>query len=658
MQASSSDPFFDDWQAFVDDPVREWSRVAKVAGARAQSLVDDYPVATALVRTKLKLTIGPRGLRLNSQFNTNPEARASAKDIATRKSINRIIKNAGRLIDAGAVLMSTEFFKQIDWSATVYGDGFAIRAWQDDRVPATRWRIIHPMRVRNPKGQGNSERMQDGIEFDGYGRRVAIWVDKSRYSSSGMFTLGSEPVRIPWYEPDGTPNAVHHVFYRRPGSVRGLTGFAPLILPARLLQMVDVSFVAGKRVQMSHPMLLEVPDLKAAREQYRGTRFENLLLGPGTKATLNTAKFEGADYTAFVDTQVRGLSAAWGIPYELVLGDHSSKSGAAARSLWQQAAEESEGFQNFFADNAQRPIDESFLREAYARGTITGLTDDWCANMEGDYQGPPPINPDPLKEAQACDQWLKNGMSKTTAFAMSGYNYDDERELKAEEDELDASTDGKDAELAVKADAAFVDRVAAAAAAVEKSGVEDLTWPIVIAADGAETAPGAFLSALAKQNDTAPTTPTPPPADPTQPGGEQQRAASLTGTTLDPLIKPAAMASLRDDFLAGARLIVEGMPKPQSPQITANVHLPAGLVSGSTINVAAPDPTPVQVNVAAPNPTPVTVQVAAAEPAAPAPIQVNVAAPAVTVENTVEVPSRTVKATPQADGSVLMVPQE
>jgi hypothetical protein len=43
-------------------------------------------------------------------------------------------------------------------------------------------------------------------------------------------------------------------------------------------------------------------------------------------------------------------------------------------------------------------------------------------------------------------------------------------------------------------------------------------------------------------------------------------------------------------------------------------------------------------------------------PTAPAPI-INVSPTPVTIQNTVEVPSRTVLATPRADGSVLMVPQ-
>jgi hypothetical protein len=66
-----------------------------------------------------------------------------------------------------------------------------------------------------------------------------------------------------------------------------------------------------------------------------------------------------------------------------------------------------------------------------------------------------------------------------------------------------------------------------------------------------------------------------------------------------------------------------------------------------TINDEAPS-----VTVSAPH-----VTVEAAEPAAPASVVVNVSPTPVTVENTVEVPSRTIRATPQRDGSVLMVPQ-
>jgi hypothetical protein len=61
------------------------------------------------------------------------------------------------------------------------------------------------------------------------------------------------------------------------------------------------------------------------------------------------------------------------------------------------------------------------------------------------------------------------------------------------------------------------------------------------------------------------------------------------------------------------------------------------------------------VNVTVPAAAAPTVNVTVPQAAAPI---VNVSAPSVTVENTVEVPQRTVKATTQLDGSVLLVPQD
>jgi len=92
----------------------------------------------------------------------------------------------------------------------------------------------------------------------------------------------------------------------------------------------------------------------------------------------------------------------------------------------------------------------------------------------------------------------------------------------------------------------------------------------------------------------------------------------------------------------------------QPPSVTVRNEVPAPVV-----NVTTPEhPTPV-VNVTVPEQrqadAPV-INVHVPQQAAPA-VNVNVSPTPVTIENTVEVPSRTVKAVPQRDGSVLMTPQ-
>jgi capsid protein len=218
---------------------------------------------------------------------------------------------------------------------------------------------------------------------------------------------------------------VHKVGLRRPGSRRGLSEFAPVMLPARLLQGVDIAYVTMKRVQASHPLLIKVADVKAAREQYRGTRIGNLLIGKDHEVELPPFKFEGADYREFVDTTMRSICAAWQLPWELVLGDHSAKSGASSRSLWQQHYQMAEREQAQHVEQVQAPMDESIVREAAATGAVA-LGADWQRNMAGIYQGPPKVMPDPAKEIEWATGAVALGMSKSTVFARMGEDYRDE----------------------------------------------------------------------------------------------------------------------------------------------------------------------------------------------------------------------------------------
>jgi len=71
MQAASSDPLFDDWSSRLEDPNKVTSRSAKVVAARAQSLVEDWTIGSALVRAILLATHGARGLRFRSHFQSD-----------------------------------------------------------------------------------------------------------------------------------------------------------------------------------------------------------------------------------------------------------------------------------------------------------------------------------------------------------------------------------------------------------------------------------------------------------------------------------------------------------------------------------------------------------------------------------------------------------
>lgn len=432
MIAGSADPLFADWNTTVREPNRLVAANVKVIAARASSLVEDWPVAAAMVRARLRGTHGAKGLRFVSTFQRDDEPDTDDAERATRRQIMGALKRRNNRTDADGVRTRRRWDRAIDQMAITLGNGWAVRVEQSD---GHRWRIVHPFRVRNPKGATNSERMQDGIELDSQGRPTALHIDPARISD--LAVPGTDTIRIPWYAPDGTANVVHRRGWEIPGALLGLSYFAPLMLPARMLQGVAEAYVAAKRVQASIPLLFEVDNVEQARQAYAGSRLANLLMPKGSSVTFPSWSFNGADYQAFSDTEIRNICAAWGLPWELVLGDHSAKSGASSRSLWQEFYQQSEEWQTDFADEVALPRDESQVREAAMNGEIEGLTDDWTRNMAGEYQGPPRTMPDPVKEADAAERWDRLGRSRTSSFADQGWDYREETLAKSQEQDDD-----------------------------------------------------------------------------------------------------------------------------------------------------------------------------------------------------------------------------
>ena len=96
--------------------------------------------------------------------------------------------------------------------------------------------------------------------------------------------------------------------------------------------------------------------------------------------------------------------------------------------------------------------------------------------------------------------WKDLGRDLTGLFGESGVDFRDSI-AQREEDELGMTEHGLGDNPSSKSvqmrDANFVARVAAAKSHIEAAGIDDITWPAVIAASGAISAPGAFLQGMA-----------------------------------------------------------------------------------------------------------------------------------------------------------------
>jgi hypothetical protein len=158
-----------------------------------------------------------------------------------------------------------------------------------------------------------------------------------------------------------------------------------------------------------------------------------------------------------------------------------------------------------------RIVVKNYIAEDLARGRLVLPTgNDLDAACAGYFIPPQRLSTDDSRELEAATKKRQVlGISRSTlAREYGGYDIDDELAQDAEDSAADTRTGNKDA--------AFVKRVQRASESIKASGVDDLAWPIVVAADAATTAPGAFISALSRPDATGATAA--PPLD--QPEGE------------------------------------------------------------------------------------------------------------------------------------------
>jgi capsid protein len=437
-------------QPWLTEPRWDWSRDWARIAARAQDLVANDPFAAAMLACKLDNTHGPDGLRPVSLAQYDTAKPVTTDDHALRETLERSTAlNAGVGFDAGGILSRKAFDRQLDWLATVLGEGFAVREWIPGRVRspfATCWQLIRPERVSNPDGRPNDARLYHGIELDNRGQPAALWIETTR---DGDFGTWSERTwtRVKWYANDGTPNVVHRVGWRLPGMLRGLSMFAPMLLLAKQLGGTIEAHVTAKRAQACNPVIYYVDDPAAAAAAARAdaasvvgphTRFNPLQVYYakfGYKVEFAQTNFNGADLEAFLKIGFRVLCATWQLPIEVVLCQMGESSLASARAGLDQVDRTAQGWQDDHIEQASNTFEHGLATELLITDKITAGPSGISGLLLNRYRRPPKYSTDRKKDAETIAALIAAGASPTTALATAGLDYEDETD-QAIRDEL------------------------------------------------------------------------------------------------------------------------------------------------------------------------------------------------------------------------------
>jgi len=437
-----------DMSMVLTDPSWTWTWEAGIMAARAQELVANDPFSQAMVAAKLDNTHGPAGLRVKSLAYLTDSGVTTTAERALRRKVERIIdRSRGHTFSADGLLTRRQLMRQLDWCATVLGEGYLVRVLKDGAAHYTRWRLVRPERVSNPDNVPNNPRLYEGLELDASGEVIAIWVRTDVVGEWGSRNE-SKWQRIPIIAKDGTRNVIRRTGLLLPGMLRGVSMFAPLVLLVKQLQGTMEAHVTTKRAQACMPIITYTDDPDALKEaEENGT-----LLTPyatfaplkvfyarlGTQVVLPTIDFKGDDYKAFVTTMYRVLTAAWAMPVEVVLCQMGEASLASARAGLDQLDRTAQTWQIDHVEQAEQPAD----RAAIAEGVASGELEPGEAGMDGlaagTYRGPPKYSTDRKKDADTIGILVANDVSKTTALAMFGMDYEDEQEQKAQDAETEA----------------------------------------------------------------------------------------------------------------------------------------------------------------------------------------------------------------------------
>lgn len=225
-----------------------------------------------------------------------------------------------------------------------------------------------------------------GVEFNLIGARVAYWIHTSHPGAAGI-GLTSNSVRVP-------AETVAHVYrIDRPGQVRGVTWFAPVIMKMRDLADFDDAQLLRQKIAACFAAFIHSdediatdPGGTPPRSDDAGTQYDVETLEPGMIQRLRPGEEVSfgtppamADYEPHKRSQLRDIAAGMGIPYEAFSGDLTGVNFSSGRMGWLDFQRTITATQNrMFLPMFCEPLSRWLLEGAnLVAGSATGVSIGW-----------------------------------------------------------------------------------------------------------------------------------------------------------------------------------------------------------------------------------------------------------------------------------------
>ncbi|MCO5763759.1 MAG: phage portal protein [Chromatiaceae bacterium] len=277
--------------------------------------------------------------------------------------------------------------------------------------------------------------IRQGIERDAIGRRVAYWFYREHPSDRYITATAANLRRVPAAE------ILHHYLPDRPGQLRGASDLLCTLLRARNLDQYESAELTRKknRAKFNGAIYRENPEENPLTDNPADVDAEGravvdieegymLQLGLNERIELPGGDPGGQNMIDFLRTQLRGIAAGCGVPYELMTGDYADTNDRVMRVILNAFYRELEALQDHFIAQVLQPIWRAWLTAAVYSGALDlpGYATNPRVWQRCEWRGHAWSYVNPLQEAETAVLRIQNGLtSRAAVVAESGWDVED-----------------------------------------------------------------------------------------------------------------------------------------------------------------------------------------------------------------------------------------
>jgi len=425
---------------------------------RSRSLLRNTPIAAGAVKTNQVHVIGS-GLKLQSRIDAGKlglsAEQADEWQQNTEAEFNSWAESLDCDINRGKNFY--DFQNMVFRSILESGDCFVLPLFKEINTLnyGLRLQVLEADRVENPHNKRDTTTLAGGIEKTKAGTPKRYWIRTQHPGAE------STPIERKWdsisaFTGNGRRKIIHVFEQLRPGQSRGIPYLAPVVEMLHQLGKYTDAELQSAVISSYFTVFVETPEGGAdfstflpsdeggesTDEDYQMGSGAIVGLAEGEKISTANPGRPNSAFDPFVQSILRQIGAALGLPFELLI-QHFTKSYSAARTAMLNAWKVFMTRRGFMVDHFCNLIYELWMEEAVLRNRIIApgyLTDPLIrkAYLGNLWIGPSQGQIDPTKETAAAQARVDGFFSNIAAESASmGIDFDQNiKQVKKEQTKL------------------------------------------------------------------------------------------------------------------------------------------------------------------------------------------------------------------------------